>query len=106
MVFEAPEGRAITKIEFTTGKTWTEPTYEPANNATAKKQWEGNAVKVTATIGKQCQINTITVTYANANEETIKPEVKVVTFKRWITSPHSTPFQRTAPCASRSPTPT
>lgn len=81
MVFEAPEGRAITKIEFTTGKTWTEPTYEPANNATAKKQWEGNAVKVTATIGKQCQINTITVTYANANEETIKPEVKVVTFE-------------------------
>ena len=81
MVFEAPEGRAITNIVFTTDKKWEEPTYEPANNATAKKQWEGNAVKVTATIGKQCQINTITVTYANANEETIKPEVKVITFE-------------------------
>ncbi len=77
--FEAPEGRAITKIVFTT-KKMTSPTFNPASQGTSNTEWTGNASKVTMNIGGNSQINSITVTYDNANDETVKPEVKVITF--------------------------
>lgn len=79
--FEAPAGRAITKITIDAGKTWNDPTYDPALAGSDTKVWTGNASNVTMSISKQCQINSITVTYDNANSETVTPGVKVITFK-------------------------
>ena len=79
MKFEAPEGRAITSITFA-GKAGT-ATFEPATTAEQATEWAGNASAVTMTITKTWQINTITVVYADANSETVTPEVKVITFE-------------------------
>ena len=81
MKFDAPAGRAITNIIFSTSKTWTEPTYSPASSDSTAKAWTGNASSVEVTVSKQCQINTITVVYDDANSETVTPAVKVITFE-------------------------
>lgn len=77
--FEAPAGRAITKITFVQ-KKWGTVTYEPASETTKAGEWTGNATSVTMTVSTQCQINSITVTYDDANSETATPGVKVITF--------------------------
>ncbi len=77
--FEAPAGRAITKITFVKGK-WGSVTYEPTSETTKAGEWTGNASTVTMSIGAQCQINSVTVTYDNANDDTVTPVEKVITF--------------------------
>ncbi len=77
--FEAPAGRAITKIAFVKGK-WGSVTYEPTSETTKAGEWTGNASTVTMSIGAQCQINSVTVTYDNANDDTVTPVEKVITF--------------------------
>ncbi len=82
ITFEAPEGRAITKIAFVQKKL-TSPSYNPASSGSDAKTWTGNATKVIMTIGGNTQLNSITVTYDNANDETVKPEepkAEVITF--------------------------
>lgn len=78
--FEAPAGRAITKIAFVQ-KKWGNVTYEPTSETTKAGEWTGNASTVTMSIGSQCQINSVTVTYDNANDDTVTPDVKVITFE-------------------------
>ncbi len=77
--FEAPAGRAITKIAFVQ-KKWGNVTYEPTSETTKAGEWTGNASTVTMSIGAQCQINSVTVTYDNANDDTVTPVEKVITF--------------------------
>lgn len=77
--FEAPAGRAITKITFVQ-KKWGNVTYEPTSETTKAGEWTGNASTVTMSIGAQCQINSVTVTYDNANDDTVTPVEKVITF--------------------------
>lgn len=77
--FEAPAGRAITKITFVQ-KKWGNVTYEPTSETTKAGEWTGNASTVTMSIGSQCQINSVTVTYDNANDDTVTPVEKVITF--------------------------
>ena len=76
--FEAPAGRAITKITFVQ-KKWGNVTYEPTSETTKAGEWTGNASTVTMSIGAQCQINSVTVTYDNANDDTVTPVEKVIT---------------------------
>lgn len=78
--FEAPSGRAITKIIFTAGKWNANNSFEPGMNSTEAKEWTGNAASVTLSVAGNSQINSITVTYDNANSETVTPGVKVITF--------------------------
>ncbi len=78
--FAAPEGRAITKITFDCSKWNAGNTFEPASAGSTAKEWEGNATSVALSVAGNTQINSITVTYDNANSETVTPSVKVITF--------------------------
>lgn len=79
MKFDAPEGRAITSITFSSISGT--PTFEPATTAEKPTEWAGNATSVTLTITASWKINTITVVYDDANSETVTPAVKVITFE-------------------------
>ncbi len=79
--FEAPAGRAITKIVLATSKWNAQNTFEPVSATETEKEWSGNATCVTMTVGGNTQVNSITVTYDNANSETVTPAVKVITFE-------------------------
>ena len=66
IVMDAPEGKAITKVEVANAK-WHVDNYI---NGSADATWEGNSTNVVINIGGNTQMNKITVTLADKNDET------------------------------------
>ena len=69
MTIEAPEGKAITKIEIEKGSKWSENnTFN--GEAAAEATWEGNSTNVVLAVAANSQMNKVIVTLADKNEET------------------------------------
>ena len=68
IVMDAPEGKAITKVEVNNGR-WNA---DNAFNGTASGvgEWTGNSTNVVLDIAGNTQMNKITVTLADKNDET------------------------------------
>lgn len=66
IVMDAPEGKAITKVEVINGKWGT----DNAINGMFASTWEGNSTNVVINIAGNTQMNKIVVTLADKNEET------------------------------------
>ncbi len=65
----APEGKAITKVVFTTSTQ-----YNLAGDGLTEKTWTGNATRASFTAGGSCYFTQIDVTYDDVNAETADPE--------------------------------
>lgn len=70
LTFNAPEGKAITKIEFTNINADTQFNLTPSSGAFTGKTWEGNAEGVRMLNNKSPQITTIVVTLADKTADT------------------------------------
>ena len=70
MTIEAPEGKAITKIEIeVNGTKWgADNTFN--GEAAAEATWEGNSTNVILAVAANSQMNKVIVTLADKNEET------------------------------------
>lgn len=66
IVMDAPEGKAITKVEVDNGR-WNN---NNAINGEAGYVWEGNSTNIVIDIAGNSQMNKITVTLADKNDET------------------------------------
>ena len=69
MTIEAPDGKAITKIEIEKGSKWSENnTFN--GEAAAEATWEGNSTNVVLAVAANSQMNKVIVTLADKNGET------------------------------------
>ena len=69
MTIEAPEGKAITKIEIEKGSKWSADNTFNGESA-AEATWEGNSTNVILAVADNSQMNKVIVTLADKNEET------------------------------------
>ena len=71
IIFKAPEGFAVTQIEFTNVNADTQFAFTPSSGSFEGKTWKGNADGVRMLNTKSPQITKITVTLSAKNSETI-----------------------------------
>lgn len=71
IIFKAPEGFAVTQIEFTNVNADTQFAFTPSSGSFEGKTWKGNAEGVRMLNTKSPQITKITVTLSAKNSETI-----------------------------------